>query len=641
MNKKSNLFYYLTFLILYLEFMSKIIIFKNYHNLLYILVFSIPLIFILNFICNLFKNKGNKIVLYLITIILCIYYSFQNIFYKLFTNIFSFNTIGLANDITEFKSLILKSITSNIFVIITFFLPLLVLIALTKKNKINFKRPKKSLLIINIFLIIIFYIISILSLNISKNNIYSAYNLYNNISSEIKITDKFGILTYTKIDIKRLIFDYEEKITNESNIKLKENYQEEITYNELDINFEELINNTTNKNIINTLEYFKSKEPTNKNKYTGMFKGKNLIFILAEGFNEIAIDKELTPTLYKLSHEGFNFNNYYSPVFLSTTGGEFQATTGLIPTQEILTNWKKVKPKISYALGHSFKEIGYQVQSYHDWTYTYYGREKTMPTLGFDDYLGCGSGLEKMMNCNWLPSDIDLFNVTFPLYKDKTPFVTYYVSVSGHAPYVYNSTGNSIAKKNTELVKDLPYSNNVKAYLATQIELDRALESLINSLEEANILKDTVISFVGDHYPYTLTIDEINELSTYERDDIIEVNHSDFIIWNSEMKESINIDKVGSQIDVLPTLLNLFGINYDSRLIIGQDILSDNVGLAIFSNRSWVSDYGTYRNGKFTLKNGKTLPEDTYINNVNAIVNNRFTLSNNIIKYNIYDYILK
>lgn len=295
-----------------------------------------------------------------------------------------------------------------------------------------------------------------------------------------------------------------------------------------------------------------------------------------------------------------------------------------------------------YALGNTFNRLNYNTFSYHDWTYTYYSRQNTIPTLGFNNYLGCGNGLEKMINCNWLPSDIDMINATFPLYKESSNFMTYYISVSGHAPYVYNSNGNSISKKNTELVKDLPYSNNVKAYLATQIEFDRALETLINSLEKEGILDDTVISFVGDHYPYTLTIDEINELSSYERDENIEVNHSSFVIWNNKMKEAITIDKVGSEIDVLPTLLNLFGIEYDSRLIIGKDILSNTPGLAIFSDRSWVSDYGTYNKGKFTLKDNKELEnKEAYIEEIDNIVNNRFTLSNQIIKYNIYDYIFK
>ena len=126
--------------------------------------------------------------------------------------------------------------------------------------------------------------------------------------------------------------------------------------------------------------------------------------------------------------------------------------------------------------------------------------------------------------------------------------------------------------KHKDEVKNLPYSEPVKAYIATQIELDKALELLINKLNESGKLDDTVIALVGDHYPYDLTINQINELSTYERDSVVEINHSNFILWNNKTDTTV-ISKVGSQIDVLPTLLNLFGVSYDSRLIVGNCLL--------------------------------------------------------------------
>lgn len=645
--KKINALYYNIFLILYLEIITKFIAFKTIEGLGLTIIFSVPIILLIFVIANIFKEKGNKIFCFIYTVLLSLYYGFMCIFYKLFSNVFSMNTIGLASDIGEFKNLIYEVIIKNIPIIVLYLIPLILLIIF--QNKLDFKRIKAKKIIISIILIPVLWGVSLLSLLPNKNDTYSAYNLYYNINSEIKTATKFGIATYTRLDLKRIIFGFDEKITldlpsNSSPSEPKEpNITEPIvTYNKLEINFDDLINSESNDTIKNMLTYFKNTNATNKNEYTGMFKGKNLIFILAEGFNMIAVDKELTPTLYKLTHEGFVFNNFYSPVFLSTTGGEFQATTGLIPTQEVLSNWKKYTPNIKYAIGNSFKNIGYNVQSYHDWTYTYYKRNKTMPTLGFDNYMGCGNGIEELMSCKWLPSDVDMMNVTFPLYKDYEKFATYYVSVSGHAPYAYKSTGNSIALKNTDLVKDLPYRNNVKAYLATQIEFDRALETLIASLEKEGILDDTVISFAGDHYPYTLTIDEVNELSDYTRDETVEVNHSNLVIWNNKMEKNVIVDKVGSQIDILPTLLNLFGIEYDSRLIVGKDILSDEPGLAIFSNRSWVSDYGTYRNGRFIKKENIELEdESSYIKEINNLVNNRFTLSNGIIKYNMYDYILK
>ena len=462
------------------------------------------------------------------------------------------------------------------------------------------------------------------------------------------------MINSTVIDIERTIFGFEEKaviedngVSEEQNAKQNEvsgeevNEPEEPTYNELELGLEELIAQTSDDGLKNAYEYIASTEPTNKNKYTGYFKDKNLIFILAEGFNSIAVDKNLTPTLYKLVNSGFVFNNFYTPVFLSTTGGEFQATTGLIPTQNILNLWKKNKPTISYALGNSFKKIGYTANAYHDWTYTYYSRQDTMKTLGFNSYMGIGNGLEKLMDSKWIPRDVDMINVTTDMYTSEDKFVTYYVTVSGHAPYNYGS-GNSIATRYKAETENLPYSTPVKAYLATQMELDRAVELLIKKLDEKGILDDTVIALVGDHYPYTLTIDQVNEVSNYVRDDVVEVNRSNFILWNSKMDEQVEVNKVGSQIDVLPTLLNLFGIEYDSRLMMGKDILSDAPGVAIFSNRSWVSDYGTYFSSKkeFVPKGNVEIPED-YVSEMNRSVANKFTMSQSFLKYNIYEKLVK
>ena len=352
--------------------------------------------------------------------------------------------------------------------------------------------------------------------------------------------------------------------------------------------------------------------------------------------NNIAVDENLTPTLYKLSNSGFVFNNFYSPVFLSTTGGEFQATTGLIPTQGTLKLWKEEKPTIKYALGNSLGNLGYYASAYHNWTYNYYSRDITMGTLGFDIYMGLGNGLEQLMSRNWLPSDIDLIDVTADFYMEKEPFVTYYVTVSGHAPYVI-SQGNSIAYKNKEEVQDLPYSQMIKAYLATQIELDRALEKLIDMLEKKGKLDNTVIALVGDHYPYTIPVNEINQISSYERDDIIEVNRSNFILWNNEMKEVIEVEKVGSQIDVLPTLLNLFGVEYDSRLLIGRDILSDADPLVIFADRSFITDKGKYNavTEEFIANDGVEI-EDGYVEKINNIIYKKFQMSRLILEKDYY-----
>lgn len=644
MNKKQlNPSIYFFVSILFLEIVVKIILCKHFINLghLYTFIFTIPIAIILGLICKLSKEKVNKVLLFTITVIITVYFEIQYIFYTLFSVPFSFSTIGLANQALDFTNIIKETIINHFFPFLILLLPLTLLIFL--KKQINLKKYNKYQVITSLALFTTAYLSTFLFLLPQKEKSSSAYKLYFNIDDSLSIIDNFGLLTYTKIDIKRQLFGYDNEIISENTIlKIDDKNitkEKDYGYNILDLN---LNSETTNNEIKNLNNYISNKEASKKNKYTGMFKGKNIIFILAEGFNEIAVDKERTPTLYSLIHTGFDFKNFYSPVFLSTTGGEFQATTGLIPTQETLSLWKSKLPNIKYALGNSFSAIGYQVQSYHNWTYTYYKRNKTMATLGFNNYLGCGNGLEKRMNCKWLPSDIDLIKQSTGDYlSSENNFATYYVTVSGHSPY---NNSDNIAKKYLDNLNETTYSDSVKYYLAAQMELDKMLEELIKELKENNKLDDTVIALVGDHYPYTLSTDEMNEVSSYEKDGTIEVNHSNFILWNNQMKKPITVSKVGSQIDVLPTILNLFGVEYDSRLIVGQDILSDTDGIAIFSNRSWVTDYGSYdsQTKKFTLKEGKTLEnQNEYINTINNKVANAFSISKMIIKNDYYTYVTK
>ncbi len=634
--------YVLTILIVYLEMLFKALILKSgdTFDVLYTLLFSSQIILILNLICNIFKEKISKIILITVSSIISVYFCVQAVFFNLFSIPFSFSTLGLAGGAMGYTDVVVEIIVNNALIILAFLLPLIALIIFNKK--IKFERYGKKVVLI--FLAVILGVTGLKygAIHLDKNELYSAYNLYYKLDAQEKNIEKFGVLTATGLDLDRTLFGFEEQVIIQAGNNLGEDKTEvEVSYNEVDLKLEEKKEQTNDETLKSIYQYIDSVTPTNKNEYTGYFKDKNLIFILAEGFNSIAVDKELTPTLYKLTNSGFVFNNFYSPVFLSTTGGEFQATTGLIPSQTILNLWKSNSPDIRYALGNSFGKEGYTAKAFHNWTYSYYSRQVTMRTLGYDSYMGIGNGLEKFISSKWLPRDVDMMKTTTDYYTKEDKFITYYITVSGHAPYNFGG-GNSTALRYKDLVKDLPYSTAVKAYLAAQIELDRALETLINRLDKAGVLEDTVLAVVGDHYPYTLSMKDINSISTYERDEIVEVNRSNFIIWNSEMEETIEVDKVGSQIDVLPTLLNLFDIEYDSRLIIGQDILSNNDGIAIFSDRSWVTDLGTYfaADERFVAKGNVTIP-DGYVDIVNQSVSNKFTMSNLFIKYNIYEKLVK
>lgn len=632
MKKKYSTIILYLFLFIYLEAINKILMFHKLlgKEFLIVVLFSLSLAYLFSFLTHFFREKTNKCICTFFVVLIIVFYLFNFLYYSLFSMPFSINDLELVSNALSFYEIGLHLIQTDFLNILIFLIPFFFF--LIYKNHLDFTKKHKKIKLKKVLLCVFIYIVSLLSLNLDKTSLYSPYNLYYNLNSITTSTEVLGVFTSQRLSIKRYFFGFEEKLMLEE----VEEDNEEISYNKLDIDFDKLISSEKEESVKNIYRYLNTKKATNKNEYTGMYKGKNLIFILAEGFNSIAVEETRTPTLYKLIHEGFDFTNYYSPEFLSTTGGEFQAMTGLLPSQEILSLWRNEHPKISYAIGNAFGNIGYNTQSYHNWFYKYYSRNTTMPTLGFNNYTACKNGMEKRINCSWLPSDVDMINKTFDDYKDSSPFVTYYITVSGHAPYNFMG-GNSIAVKNKNVVKDLPYSTPVKAYLAAQMELEYALQTLLEKLESAGILEDTVIVLTGDHYPYTLTEKEINEVSTYEREEMVEVNHSNLIIWNTNNKHKV-IDKVASQIDVLPTILNLFGIEYDSRLFIGNDIFSDEEGLAIFASRSWRSDKGTYFSNKGFV--GAEVSEN-YIKYMNKRIANSFTMSKLMFEKDIYSKLEK
>ena len=631
---ESLLLYFIVFL--YLEIVFKIIIFKEIFtiNIINILLFVIAYSLVIKFIASLFNDKVNKVLFFIFAFLTSFMYALQLFVYKTFGFFFDLTLLGATGQVIEFASDALPFIAKSIIGLMFIFLPFILCIVFRKK--IICKRiTKKSTLIFSICLLITI-LLYFSSLFIGKNKDYSAYSLkYKTHNMEISIK-KLGVVDSMLVDFKRAIFGFDEEIIIVEPVTNKESQEVNFQYNNLDIDFDSLIAKSSGT-VKQMHEYFKNETGTLQNKYTNYFKDKNLILFMAESFNEVVVDETLTPTLYKLVNGGFVFDDFYTPTISSTIGGEFQELTGLVAASGFLSSWKSGENSYPYGIATSFKNLDYSTYAYHNHSYTFQNRNKYLKSLGFDNFKGCRNGLESFVNCKlWPESDIEMIEGTFNEYiNSENPFFVYYVTVSGHGSY---SWGNAMSKKNKDIVKDLNYSEEVKAYLAAQIELDRALELLINKLEESGKLADTVIALVGDHYPYMLSVEQVNEMTSYKKDSIVEINHSNFILWNSEMKE-IHIEKVGSQIDVLPTLYNLFGVEYDSRLIIGKDILSTEPGLAIFGNRSWVSDYGTYfsNSNKFVPKDDVEIPED-YVKCMNVLVNNRMNMSKLIMTQDYYKY---
>ena len=626
--------------LLFLEVVFSYVIFSgiNGSNIINIGLFSIIISSFLSIVTGIFKDKTNTIITAITLLIIGILFSIQLVFYNVFKAFISFSMLGLGDQLNSFLGETVQAILDNFIYIIIMLLPFILYLIFKKKIGLV-KNNSKSYFVYGIMMIvsIILYTSYIF---ITKNKENSPYVLYHDINSISLNMEKLGVSNSYLIDIYRAIFGFDEVIVTVNEDDIVEPKEDVIIYDEniLDINFNK---ETKNSDISKINEYMQGNQGTYKNQYTGIFKDYNLVYIVAESFSEIGVSEELTPTLYRLTHSGFIFDNFYTPNTLSTIGGEFQALTGLYPDSSILSKWRQGTNYFPYGLGTVYRNLGYNTHAYHNNWYGFQDRHKYLKSQGFTNYIGCYNGMEKRINCSsWPQSDLDMIKKTVDDYvNSEEPFLAYYMTVSGH--FSYNFSDNSMAYKNRKYVNNLNVSTSGKAYVATQIELDRALEYLINKLEEVGKIDNTVIVLMADHYPYKLDLKTINSLSNYERDSIVEVNHNNLILWNSKI-ENKHISKVCMSSDVLPTIYNLFGIDYDSRLFTGEDIFSTSGGLAIFSNRSWVSDYGTYfaSGSKFVPKDGITIDND-YVTNINNIVKNRLSVAKLIIKSNYYNYLLK
>ncbi len=456
-------------------------------------------------------------------------------------------------------------------------------------------------------------------------------------SSEFEFTEstsRFGLCTsirlntlYSFIGIPRSSIPLEQPPVND--------IKDDIEYNLSDFNLNKLSKAGENSNIRSLATAFSAEAPTEKNSYSEIYKGKNLILICAEALSPYVIDPELTPTLYKLTNEGISFKNYYQPSFgESTLGGEYALLCSQIPGRSVgekgLTMQLACSENLKYSLPGLFSEADYNCLGFHNNSYSYYSRDKTHPKLGLNWYGVGGSKTDElhdnidigeMLSNGWPRSDDELVVSTFDIYKDsEKPFFTYYLSVSGHNNYSFSE--NTQARKNRHKAEQLNFCEQVQAYIACQLELEKALTSLISLLGSAGIADKTVIALSNDHYPYGLSAswqgnggkDLLSELAgkkldRYEREKGV------FFIWSADMKEGIVIEKPTCGADVMPTLLNLFGIEYDSRLLAGRDALSSCMGSVMFSDYSFMTDKGGYfaetdryyTNGDTTLSDLKEL----------------------------------
>lgn len=627
-------------------------------------LFAIAIAFLLAAITAACKKRVRTVVSFVFTALLFLLYIVQLVYYTFCDSFMSIIQVAMGGDaLANFGEAAKLVILESLGGILLLLLPVLVLLVLSAKGLPRGQAISWKWIPAELAIFLALHFGAVACLPMGGDAIYSPYDVYHETFVLGMSERHFGVLTSLRLELRGLLFgtgDNDIILIPEQPLNTDPPVTEdddpltppaiEYEYNYTDIDFDALMAETEDEGLLALHKYFSAQQGTKQNAYTGMFKGYNLIFLCAESFSHHLIDAERTPVLYRMATEGFRFSDYYNSVCDNTSNGEYALLTGLLPDTSLLgKGWKTFynynsftaaqENALPFALGNQFSALGYTTYAIHNYNYNYYNRHKTHPNLGYT-WKAMYRGLEVVDD--WPTSDVSMFEQTLPelLTADESgavaPFHAYFLTFSGHMPYTFGY--NTMADKNKPFTDGMPYSNKVKCYLAAQQELEYALSYLLYMLEEANVLDNTLIVLTNDHYPYPLGLDYLGELAGREMDAEFDKYASDLLIWSASMEEPIPVDVPCCSLDVLPTLLNLFGLPYDSRLLMGTDVLANGDHIAILADRSFVTDKVKYNctNGEVTLREGVTELPEGYLDGYIAAVKNKFTLSTEILYSDYY-----
>ena len=575
------------------------------------------------------------------------------------------------NRLSDYAGVILPATAAALPLLLLFFLPTLLLWPLFRWGLAQGQPPRRGAAIFAAAAVA-FHLLGLAVVHAPWPGDLTPAKLYRSDTNFDDQVEQLGLVTMLRLDVKHMLFPAKAGLDSDfdgldgldssgdgsggDTSAVEEQPVIDTSPNVMDVDLDSLAANAPNEDVSWLANYFSSASPTRKNEYTGMFKGYNVIQLVIEGFSGYAIDPELTPTLYKLANEGFVFNNYYTALhYTSTSNGECQTLLGLYPKNGNPITMKRtgvLGTNAYFSLAQQLGREGYQVLGYHG-NYDMYGRQASHTNLGYT-WKQFGTGLDVDTTSSgeiaWPARDTQVIENSVDDYiSSDQPFHVYYLTISGHMPY----SNNRIVQPYLDQVRALPYSQTTQNYMATVMEVDRALELLLQKLEEAGKLDKTLIIATGDHIPYSNAgvLEELSGRTFGSSKDLEALNESaiDFdvykntlILWSASMEEPVQVDKPCCQVDILPTVSNLLGLEYDSRMLSGRDILSDSEGLVIFTSRSWRSDRGFYNRytQTFTPAEGVTMTQEEqeqYVSTMKKLVEYKLACTPMIVENDFYN----
>lgn len=651
--KHSVAFYTITFI--YYEFIMQFYAFGGLTwKFIFPVLFAVPAALFFVFATNLFCKTVNTVISWCLLGFLFLYYSTQVVYQYVFKSLLSITSVGMGGDaVTNFYSEIIYAIGVRWYMFVLFALPLVAFGFLKHSRIISLRKTSRRFKLSSFIAYVLAHCITLGLLFIGGTGPASPIKVYFSTDAETDTSARnLGLITTSRLELKNMLFGFGASGVGLGEVDLDKYLDSssepdtptvDTSPNVISgIDFAALNNKTSDSDIIELNNYFASQSGTNKNEYTGYFKDKNLIVLCAESFSPYFIDEERTPTLYRLATGGFVFNNYYNIWPNTTTNGEYSLCMGMFPDlsrQKSDGSFKNSSENyLPFCLGNQFENIGVKTYAYHNYKASYYSRDTSHPNMGYTTFKTMGNGMR--FTTSWPASDLEMMEQSVDDYINQDQFHAYYMTFSGH--YRYSFESNPMCVRNKDKVKDLDYSTAVKAYISCNLELEYALTYLVDRLEQAGKLDDTVIVLASDHYPYGLTEDEYNELAGKEVDTTFGKYKSCFICYNSAMTP-VTVDTPCCNIDILPTLLNLFGLEYDSRLVIGTDVLSTGNHMAVLYNKSFITNQVMYDavTGKTTYLVDESKVADGYVDAMLQIVSNKMAVSTAILNSDYYRFVFK
>lgn len=565
------------------------------------------------------RKKLSKLVYSIFFFVSFSFFLTNGIYYSMTSSYFDFSLLGMAS---EGSGYIIDAIKTGNKIIYLMAIVVILLYILARKYFKEKKRVTANYKRILQILVIFAVIHALIPLLYGKSNSTLTWNtwsnprdIYNNFNDNNKSMRISGLYEYTT---RNFYITY---------LKAKK------------------ANNVKELEFLN--EVYSIEEPPYQTNYTGMFEGKNVIYLQLEGIDEWLLDEETMPTLYNMQNNALNFINHYSYYNGggSTFNSEFAVNTGfLTPVSYNQNAYTFSRNNFDYSMARLFKKKGYSINAFHMNTKEYYSRGANYDNWGYDNYYGLKDQDTYTDNSYILDREL-ILNEKFSelLFPTDKPFVDYIISYSNHMPFT-NTKGvcqlllekqkeEILASDPNAVIEEKTYTEEECSRLQAR-ETDNMINILITKLRDNNLLENTVIVAFADHYLYTLT--DQNILAQYKETDNNLINHTPFLIWKDGMKKQ-TIKEVTSQLNILPTTINLFGLEYHPNYYIGSDALNpDYKGYVFFPDYSWY-DGNVYVEGG-VVTNGKEI-EPTALEEKNHYINYVIKKNDLTLKYNYFKYI--